>query len=257
MCTLAIYFRVIPGYPAIIAANRDEYFARPAAAPILLSDKPRIVAGKDLRAGGTWLGVNEHGLIAGLLNRRAERADPRLRSRGLLCLDALRSANVSAALQLLSTLHGADYNPFNLLVATRHEAAVAYNRAGDGIECVKLEPGVHLLTNLDVNDFECPKISRSYERFAALAADREFTLDPVGQRDKLRALLADHATPLDPRSSAPNAICLHLDGYGTRSSSLLFLGDDPARTLHFFAPGPPCEVAYEPALVPTASVAGC
>src|ERR1700682_1686246 len=70
MCTLAIYFRVFGDYPVVVAANRDEFLNRPALPPTELGDRPRIIGGKDLRAKGTWLGINEHGLIVGLLNRR-------------------------------------------------------------------------------------------------------------------------------------------------------------------------------------------
>ena len=103
MCTLAIYFRVFPDYPVVVAANRDEFLDRPALAPTALGDRPRIVGGKDLRASGTWLGINQHGLIAGLLNRRIAETGPnddKLRSRGLLCLDALQYSTAASALHL-------------------------------------------------------------------------------------------------------------------------------------------------------------
>jgi uncharacterized protein with NRDE domain len=252
MCTLAIYFRVFPEWPVVLAANRDEYFARPASAPELLAERPRVIGGKDLKAGGTWLGINEHGVIAGLLNRRAPNgADASRRSRGLLCLDVLRCGTVTDALELVRREDGADYNPFNLLLASRGEAAVAYNRNGT-IETARLDPGLHLLTNLDVNDFECPKISRAYDQFAALSSDREFAADPVANRAHLRRLLGEHTTQLDARSPAPNAICLHLDGYGTRSSSMLFLASNRSQAAHFFAPGPPCVTEYQPGPLPFA-----
>src|SRR5215831_14240695 len=97
MCTLAIYFKAFTDYPVVVAANRDEYLARPALPPTTLAETPHIVGGKDLRASGTWLGLNQHGLIAGLLNRRngTQDNDPGLRSRGLLCLDALRHASAA------------------------------------------------------------------------------------------------------------------------------------------------------------------
>jgi uncharacterized protein with NRDE domain len=249
MCTLAIYFQVFADYPVIVAANRDEFVSRPATAPTTLSESPHIVGGKDLKAGGTWLGINDHGLIAGILNRRSEiPPDPAARSRGMLCLDALRCRSAADALAMVESQRGSDYNGFNLMVASRDAAFVASNRAGAiGIE--RLAPGLHLLTNLDVDDFECPKISRSYRRFEDLKNNLSFGEDPLAMRAKLARLLSDHATQLDPRSGRPNAICLHLDSYGTRSSSLIFLsaaGD----AKHFFAPGPPCSTVYEAAPVP-------
>ena len=86
MCTLAIYFRMLPDYPLVVAANRDEQYDRPSAPPQRLDTVPTIIAGRDLRAGGTWLGINRHGLLAAMLNRRINGGlpAPDARSRGLL-----------------------------------------------------------------------------------------------------------------------------------------------------------------------------
>ena len=249
MCTLAIYFQATRDCPVVIAANRDEFLERPAVDPTTLLENPHVVGGKDLKAGGTWLGISEHGIVAGLLNRRAENGgNPDARSRGLLCLDALRRRTAREAAEFAARERGSDYNPFNLLIASRTEAFVAYNR-GASIEVVELKPGLHLLTNLNVNDFECPRISASYGKFAELGQRVEFQRDPVGNRAVLGALLADHNTQLDPRSGRPNALCLHLNNYGTRSSSLIFLRD-ANEVAHYFAPGPPCVTAYGTAMVP-------
>ena len=120
MCTLAIYLRVFPQFPVVVAANRDEYLARPAAAPTVLWEQPLVIGGKDLRAGGTWLAINQFGMIAGLLNRRSDTpADPERRSRGLLCLDALKHKTVAEALRFVAAQDPERYNPFNLLLASR------------------------------------------------------------------------------------------------------------------------------------------
>jgi uncharacterized protein with NRDE domain len=250
MCTLAIYFEATRDCPVVIAANRDEFLDRPAGDPTTLLDSPHVIGGKDLRAGGTWLGISENGIVAGLLNRRAEDGgNPDARSRGLLCLDALRRRTAHEAAEFAARERGSDYNPFNLLMVSRTEGFVAYNR-GASIEVVELKPGLHLLTNLDIDDFECPKISASYGKFAELGQRAEFQCDPIGQRAALGALLADHNTQLDPRSGRPNALCLHLDNYGTRSSSLIFMRKDSAEIAHYFASGAPCGTAYAPAMVP-------
>jgi len=252
MCTLAIYFQMTDDYPVVIAANRDEYLDRPAAKPTTLCERPHIVGGKDLRAGGTWLGVNQYGIVAGLLNRRTEAPNPDARSRGLLCLDTLRRRTAREAADFAGAQRAQDYNPFNLLIASRDAAFVAYNRI-ERIEVVELKPGFHLLTNLDANDFECPRISASYAKFAELGKDVGFRRDPLLRRAQLQKLLADHNTQLDPRSGRPNSICMHLDAYGTRSSSQIFLGRDTADIEHYFASGPPCQTAYQPADVPAQS----
>jgi uncharacterized protein with NRDE domain len=251
MCTLAIYFRATRDCPVVIAANRDEFLERPAGDPTTLLENPHVVGGKDLKAGGTWLGISEHGIVAGLLNRRAAEngANPDARSRGLLCLDALRRRTAREAAEFASRERGSDYNPFNLLMVSRTEAFVAYNR-GASIEVVEIKPGLHLLSNLDLNDFECPKISASYGKFAGLGQREDFQRDPIGQRAALGALLGDHNTQLDSRSGRPNALCLHLENYGTRSSSLIFMRGDTPEIAHYFAPAPPCTTAYAPAMVP-------
>src|SRR3989442_10639220 len=92
VCTLAAFVRVFPTHPLVVAANRDEYLARPATPPMLLREEPpRAFGGRDLRAGGTWLGASEAGLVAGMLNRRtATPPDPTCRLPRQPCLDLLR-----------------------------------------------------------------------------------------------------------------------------------------------------------------------
>src|SRR4029078_4979612 len=117
MCTLAIYVRQFAEFPVVVAANRDEFLARPATSPLLLSNAPRIVGGQDLLAGGTWLGISEHGVVAGLLNRRT--ADAPLegkRSRGLLMLDTLAAPSAATAVETLGATDPTTYNAFTLLV---------------------------------------------------------------------------------------------------------------------------------------------
>ena len=250
MCTLAIFVRRLPGFPLVIAANRDEFLDRAATGPELLTPTPRIVGGRDLRAGGTWLAISEHGVVAGLLNRRTEALPiASRRSRGELPVLALTERSAAAAAARIGALDGETYNAFNLLVADRHEAWVAQNHERE-MRITPLATGLHLVSNLDVDDPTCPKIARSHVRFAAagdaFVADR----DEAGLRDAIHAIVADHTLTLDPRlPDALGAICVHAGRFGTRCSSLLLL-DDAGRWRHWFADGSPCERPYEPALVP-------
>jgi len=257
VCTLAIYIGQFTMFPLVVAANRDEFLTRPARPPLLLREHPRVVGGRDEHAGGTWLGITERGVVAGLLNRRTAAAPvASKRSRGLLLLDVLTAESAAAAVGLLAATDASTYNAFNLLVADRERALVAQNH-DDGIRFTPLARGVHVLTNLDVNDPTCPKVARSHELFAAAGAEfaarslKGMAQDASAElRTALGAILADHATALDPRRpDVLGALCVHADGFGTRCSSLLFL-DAAGRWEHWFADGPPCRTAYAPALTP-------
>lgn len=244
VCTLAIYFRCSEAIPLLVAANRDEFLSRPTAEPRLISDRPWVVAGQDLSAGGTWLGVNEHGTVVGLLNRRnPDGPDPNRRSRGLLCLEALQAGGPDAVLRGLRRERADAYNWFNLLVAAPDQAVVVSNRRAK-LAVTPLDAGVHVLTNLDVNDPACPRIAKSHRLFAALALPG----DPSGipaLLSSLRGILADHAVPLDPRTNdAADTLCVHLPGYGTRSSTILAYGAAERRFRYWCTAGPPCTSDY-------------
>jgi uncharacterized protein with NRDE domain len=250
MCTLAIFVRQLPGFPLVIAANRDEFLERPATGPVVLSESPRIVGGRDLRAGGTWLAISHDGVVAGLLNRRTDTPPVATkRSRGELPLLALRAGSARGAAGAVRALDADAYNAFNLLVADRDEAWVAQNH-GDEMRVTVLEPGLHLVSNLDVNDPMCPKIARSHVRFAQAGEVFAYDGDEAAFRAAIHGIISDHTLTLDPRlPDALGAICVHAELFGTRCSSLLFLGDD-GRWGHWFADGPPCQRSFEPAPAP-------
>ena len=260
MCTLALYFQVFPDYPVVVAANRDESLTRPSAPPLLLQKAPWIFGGKDLLAGGTWLGVNQSGLVAGLLNRHTpEPPDSRRRSRGLLCLDALGFTTAPAAARFVQAERAARYNPFNLLVADPDDAYVIHPVANT-VYVQKLEPGVHLLTNLNLNDPQCPRIAKSFQHFQQVQDVMEqlayASLSLSALFFRLHTLLSDHTTPLDPRSTDPrNGLCIHLDGYGTCSSSLLAYSASQRRYIYHFALGAPCQNTYSDVPLPPAPLA--
>src|SRR5690242_2850764 len=88
MCVVAMWLGMDPKQPLVVGANRDEAYARPSAPPTEV--EPGIVAGKDLESGGTWLGMNKHGLFIAVTNRRSPGRTPESVSRGLLALETLR-----------------------------------------------------------------------------------------------------------------------------------------------------------------------
>ena len=250
MCTLAIYVRQLPDLPLVIAANRDEFLDREATGPELLATAPRVVGGRDLRAGGTWLAISERGTVAGLLNRRTEAAPvASKRSRGELPLLALAAGTATAGVEVLRSFDGDAYNAFNLLVADRAAAWVVQNH-GREMRCTALDPGLHLISNLDVDDPTCPKIARSHARFSAAGDAYGRDRDATAFRRELHAIVADHTLTLDPRlPDALGALCVHAGRFGTRCSSLLFLDPNDAWQ-HWFASGPPCVTEFAPAPIP-------
>lgn len=249
MCTLAAYVQVSAEIPLLVAANRDEFLDRPSIEPALIAHAPWVFAGQDLAAGGTWFGLNQHGMVVGLLNRRrAYDPDPSRRSRGLLCLEILQTRSPSEAAVRLRATAGDAYNGFNMLVADAHHAFVATNPGGRGMQVDALPRGVHLLTNLALNDPTCPRIAKSSELFSALALPVADELPDVIPR--LRTILSDHRTALDPRSEIIDTLCVHRGGYGTRSSSIVAI-DASARARYWHAPGPPCQTVYAELILPS------
>ena len=247
MCTLAFYFQAFPHYPIVAAANRDESLTRPSATPRQLWSAPWIYGGQDLLAGGTWLGINEHGILAAILNRHTGYpANPRCRSRGILCLEALKHSSVRQAVDFVNAQAPSDYNPFNLVIADRTEAYVIHAQP-PMFDIKPLRPGFHLLTNYDLNDLNCPRTKRSSPDFAHLVP-----LNPESQPGfpeicaRLYPLLATHAPDPDPRAS----VCIHLDGYGTCSSSVLAYSHIERRYLYTFASGSPCRNTYSEVAIP-------
>ena len=248
MCTLALFSRALPGLPLVVAANRDEFLARPSTGPTLLASAPPIVGGRDLVAGGTWLCLRETGLVVGVLNRRTGvPADPTRASRGALCLALAHARSAAEAARLLADTPGNAHNPFNLLVADARAAFVGQNR-GDRTVVEALPAGLHLLSNLNLNDPTCPRISHSSKLFAAVG--RRFAADPVRPAllDGLRVVLSDHEVAVDDRQPT-DQLCIHTPAYGTRSSSIVLVDDGGATSL-FHAEGPPCRDGHQPVTLP-------
>ena len=137
------------------------------------------------------------------------------------------------------------YNAFNLLVADAEGAWIASNKEG-AIAVEQLGPGVHLVTNLDLNDPTCPRIAASHQLFATLLGSASHEVGGLDFRRRLRSILSRHDTQLDPRGTPfGNSLCLHSEEYGTRSSTLIFL-DETRRWTYFHSDAPPCRSDYQP-----------
>src|SRR5882724_3169822 len=100
MCLLAIFYRMVDDAPLVVGANREEFYARPALPPQILDGPVRAVAGVDAQAGGTWLGVNENGLLVAVTNRHQSLVPAQPRSRGLLARELLGCTSTKEAVDL-------------------------------------------------------------------------------------------------------------------------------------------------------------
>ena len=160
MCLALIAFAVHPRYRLIVAANRDEYHARPAA-PAVWWDEG-FLAGRDLQAGGTWLGVNRRGRFALLTNvREPSRHDPAAPSRGAFVPNLLTSVVPSSVSLPAQVRAGAAHNGFNLIAGDSQELLWGSNRAA---ATRSLGPGVYGVSN-DLLDSPWPKVERTKAAF--------------------------------------------------------------------------------------------
>lgn len=225
MCLILLAYDAHPDYRLILAANRDEFFSRPAAPASFWEDAPQILAGRDLKERGTWLGVTRGGRIAAVTNYRDPRAEQNdAPSRGGLVSGFLAgSMGVDEYLAFLKR-EGASYNGFNLIFGDRSRICWFSNRH----ESPRfLEPGVHGLSN-QLLDTPWPKVTRAKEAMGLLVAHGK----PV-QPEALFAILADRA--IAPDNHLPDTgvgmelerllspIFISASNYGTRSSTVILI----------------------------------
>lgn len=246
MCTLVILRRPGHPWPVIVGANRDEMIGRLALPPGRhWPDRPEVLAGMDQEAGGSWLGINDHGLLAAVMNREGTLGPlAGKRSRGELVLEALDHAEASEAAGALADLHPAAYRPFNLIVADPR-AAYWVRHGGDGeVRVHPVASGLHMLSATELDDPGHPRIAANLGRFAAAPLP-----DPdSGDWSAWAGLLAN---PRFPEDLGPDAAMVleRPDGFATRSSALIALPAYPgfeALPVWLHAEGRPDRVPFEP-----------
>jgi uncharacterized protein with NRDE domain len=242
LCTVVVLRRSGHRWPLLLAANRDELMDRPARPPARhWPDRPHVVAGLDLEAGGSWLGLNDDGLLAAVLNRRGTLGrEAGKRSRGELVLDALDHAEARLAAVAFTALDPAAWRPFNLIIADAVEA-FWLRHAGDGpIRATPLPEGLSTLDAGELDDPASLRLGRIRRLFEAAS-----TPDPdAGDWRAWQELLADRTSPTD---DARDALCIVTDGaYRTRSSSLVALPRwSHERPIWLHAEGLPGEAPFE------------
>jgi uncharacterized protein with NRDE domain len=234
MCTLVVAAGVVPGHPLVVVANRDEALARPAVPPFLWPDG--FFAPRDEEAGGTWLGLNRHGVFVGITNRYLGLRDPRRLSRGALVTDALRLPSARAIHERMETLSPTRHNGFHLVYADANDVL---GTISDGAHLAQLTFGRGLTFATERSfgagapaENDRGRIDRITSAWSALLGREGFVLEDLGR------LLTEHddAAPL-------SATCIHVPamGYGTRSAMVLAMGPSPRM---IWAEGPPCTTPF-------------
>jgi hypothetical protein len=248
--------------PLVVVANRDEGVDRSSLPPERVDDERTVIAPRDEEAGGTWIGYNDGGLFAGIANRWVDDPPAGERSRGLLLRDVLRQDTaVAAARTVEREVSNRQYEPFTIVVA---DALAGLEDPGPGANPVPdqdrddpvsailleydgglgsrvLEPGVHVVVNVGTDgNYHIPGSRPEPGRRQAENADElraDLAPEPgetaTAWRERARAAISDHEY----------GVCIHGDGFGTRSSSVLSFGEGGVR--YEFADGPPCETDYE------------
>jgi uncharacterized protein with NRDE domain len=233
MCLLALFFRAVEDAAVVVGANREEFYARGGSPPQILDGAVRAVAGLDPQGGGTWLGVNAHGVLVAVTNRARSEAPPRPRSRGLLVRDLLTSCTSAreATDQAVRALDKGPYAGCNVLCADADTAVVL--EAGDWLRVRPLPPGLHVLTNHDVNDAHDLRLGHALwwlgERNYAHAGECVVALK------QLCGQIGNGDPPM----------CLRLADRGTVSSSIIALRSPLRRSTYLHAQGPPDRTPYQ------------
>lgn len=274
MCTVVLLRRPQSAWPLLLAANRDELKSRPWRLPARhWPDRPEVVAGLDVLAGGSWLGVNDHGVVAAVLNRVGTLGPAAgKRSRGELVLEALDHAEAAAAARALSDLDPDAYRPFNLLVADARDAFWLRHAGGlptfgyrtrsgawqevepihmpyaEGeprpgtrsppVECKPVPIGCSMITARDLNDPGSVRLRHFLPRF-----ERAGPPDPGADDWGAWTLLIGQTR--GPDDDPANAMTIVTDSdYGTVCSTLVALPatGDPVMK---FAAGPPDRTPFE------------
>lgn len=227
MCLIFLSINNHPEYKLIIAANRDEFYARKTAPALFWKDHPEILGGRDLEASGTWMAMSKKGKISLVTNYRdPANINPKAPSRGQLVSDYLVNGDrPDTYLQKVANV-GQRYNGFNLLAGTTNELWY-YSNYGKGIQ--RLVPGIYGLSN-HLLDTAWPKVVKGKENFARELKRNEITVDALmsmlyDEEQALDSLLPDTRIGLE-RERALSSMFIKTQGYGTRCSTVVLVTQD-------------------------------
>ena len=220
----------------MLAANRDERLDRAWDLPEAhWPDRPGVIAGRDRSGGGTWMGINSHGVVAAVLNRQGSLGPaPDKRSRGELPLLALGQPTAALAAEALSGLDAGSWRRFNMVLADPGGGIFLRGLGAGKVEWWSLEPGCHMVTAHDVDDPESPRVARHLHRFAETPPASPETWDAW------RDILADRSGAVGQQINV-----VPRGGFGTVCSSLLALSPT-GQAVWQFAAGPPDAAPFLP-----------
>ena len=231
MCLLVIAYKVHPRYKLILIANRDEYYARPSEPLNFWKDNPNILAGRDLKYFGTWLGITRNGRFSAVTNYRDPKSLKEGRpSRGLLVKKYLETDITPKEYLMMIKKHALRYNPFNLIVGDKRELWYYSNRS----DMKSLEPGIYGLSN-HLLDTPWPKVRKAKSVLKKMIQKDDINIE------KIFSLLKDKSFPPDnelpdtgvgyKKERMLSPIFIQSQDYGTRSSYIMLIEKN---TLHFF-----------------------
>jgi uncharacterized protein with NRDE domain len=238
MCVISTLFRVIPDCPLLVLSNREEMRSRPARPPKVISNNGNAagwLGGTDIQAGGTWLGINQFAMVVAVTNRPQIDTPSHVRSRGLLCRDLLECHSLDEALEELDEqLQHHQFAGFNVLLLTSQRAMIV--ESGDNFQRKPLCPGVHTVTNGTLNDPDDARILRAQTELESWNFF-DTDIDDMVQDAKVICGLTN--------TGDQAGICLTGKDWGTVSSTILGLTEDPANAFFWHSPGPPAETPYD------------
>ena len=233
MCLVLIAYQSHPGYPLIIAANRDEFFQRPAHSARYWEDHPQILGGRDLRCGGTWMAVDRRGRMAAVTDyREPSEQKQNLRSRGFLVTDYLLGDDSAQDYLRELSAHINEYDGFNIFAG---DVSALYFYGSYLRQPLQMQSGVHGISNGDL-DYPWPKVKKGKDALLKIIDE----CDTIEQ-ESLFAVLLDREVP-DDKLLPDTGVGIKLErmlapvfvsggDYGTRSSTVLIM--DSGKRVYF------------------------
>ena len=168
MCTLIILYRPNNKWPLLVGGNRDEMLNRPWLEPTNHWNNS-ICAGKDILAGGTWIGINKQGIIASVLNRPNSLGNDKNKiSRGTIPIDILHKNNIEDVINYVKNINTQSFKPFNLFFGNNKKAFWAKITDNNKIIINNITPGIHFLDSYDLNSLKSPRFIYNLRLFKNL-----------------------------------------------------------------------------------------